>query len=72
MKKIVSAHKKDLWPELTGQIKKSSTTPLVSFLISIMIVLPSAWTLTNANAQTDKDPAFQDAYWTDNNAISFI
>jgi len=70
MKKIVSTHKKDLWSELTGQIKKSFTTPLVSFLISIMIVLPSAWTLTNANAQTDKDPAFQDAYWTDNNAIS--
>lgn len=35
-----------------------------------MLLLPSAWTLGNANAQTDKDPAFQDSYWTDNNAIS--
>jgi hypothetical protein len=35
-----------------------------------MLLLPSTWTLTNANAQTDKDPAFQDSYWTDNNAIS--
>lgn len=38
--------------------------------MSTMLFLPSTWPLTNANAQTDKDPAFQDSYWTDNNAIS--
>jgi hypothetical protein len=70
MMNIVSTHKKDQWHALTGQIKKSSNKPLVYFLIGIMIFLPSAWTLTNANAQTDKDPAFQDSYWTDNDAIS--
>ena len=54
---------------ISCQIKKSSRL-LVYFLVSTMLLLPSAWTLTNANAQTDKDPAFQDSYWTNNNAIS--
>jgi hypothetical protein len=70
MTNIVSAHKKDKWLTLTSLIKKSSTTPIVYFIISVMIFLLSAWTVTNTNAQTDKDPAFQDSYWTDNNEIS--
>lgn len=70
MTNIVSTHKKDKWLTLTSLIKKSSTTPIVYFLISVMIFLLSAWTVTNTNAQTDKDPAFQDSYWTDNNEIS--
>jgi hypothetical protein len=70
MTNIVSAHKKDKWLKLTSLIKKSSTTPIVYFIISVMIFLLSAWTVTNTNAQTDKDPAFQDSYWTDNNEIS--
>ena len=70
MTNIVSTHKKDKWITLTILIKKSSTTPIVYFLISVMIFLLSAWTVTNTNAQTDKDPAFQDSYWTDNNEIS--
>ena len=35
-----------------------------------MLLLSSNWTLTNSNAQTDLDPAFQDSYWTDDNMIS--
>ena len=54
---------------ISYQIRKSLRL-LVYFLVSTMLLLPSTWTLTNANAQTDKDPAFQDSYWTDNNAIS--
>src|SRR5918911_26463 len=49
---------------------RKSLRLLVYFLMSTMLFLPSTWPLTNANAQTDKDPAFQDSYWTDNNAIS--
>jgi hypothetical protein len=51
------------------RIKKSSRVFLYS-LISIMLLLSSNWTLTNSNAQTDLDPAFQDSYWTDDNMIS--
>jgi hypothetical protein len=69
MTNILSTHKKDMQHVISGQIKKSSTL-FVYFLISTMIFFPASWTLTNANAQTDKDPAFQDSYWTDNVAIS--
>ncbi|HZC47960.1 MAG TPA: hypothetical protein VE244_02750 [Nitrososphaeraceae archaeon] len=35
-----------------------------------MLLLSSNWSLTNSNAQTDLDPAFQDSYWTDDDMIS--
>src|SRR5215218_10750313 len=54
---------------ISYRIKKSSRVFLYS-LISIMLLLSSNWTLTNSNAQTDLDPAFQDSYWTDDNMIS--
>ena len=69
MMNIVFICKKHQRHTISCQIKKSSIL-LVYFLVSTMLLLPSAWTLTNANAQTDKDPAFQDSYWTNNNAIS--
>jgi hypothetical protein len=69
MTSIISTYKKDMQRVTSGRIKKSSTL-FVYILISTMIFFPAAWTSTNANAQTDKDPAFQDSYWTDNDAIS--
>ncbi|HKG71119.1 MAG TPA: hypothetical protein VKA87_04425 [Nitrososphaeraceae archaeon] len=53
---------------ISYRIKKSSRVFLYS-LMSIMLLLSSNWTLTNSNAQTDLDPAFQDSYWTDDNMI---
>ena len=56
---------------ISYRIKKSSRVFVVHSLISIMILMSSSnWTLTNSNAQTDLDPAFQDSYWTDDNMIS--
>ena len=69
MTNIVFTCKKHQQHVISYLIRKSLRL-LVYFLVSTMLLLPSTWTLTNANAQTDKDPAFQDSYWTDNNAIS--
>ena len=54
---------------MSCRIKKSSRVFLYS-LISTMLLLSSNWSLTNSNAQTDLDPAFQDSYWTDDDMIS--
>ena len=54
---------------ISCRIKKSSRVFLYS-LISTMLLLSSNWSLTNSNAQTDLDPAFQDSYWTDDDMIS--
>ena len=70
---IVSAHKreKNQHNALSCRIKKSSRVFAVYSLISIIILMSSSnWTLTNSDAQTDLDPAFQDSYWTDDNMIS--
>src|SRR5918996_795253 len=69
MTNIVFNYKKHQRHTICCLIQKSSRV-LFYFLVSTMLLVPSAWTLGNANAQTDKDPAFQDSYWTDNNAIS--
>jgi hypothetical protein len=73
MTNTVSTHKrqKNKQNTISCRIKKSSRAFLVYSLISIMILISSSnWTLTNSNAQTDLDPAFQDSYWTDDNMIS--
>lgn len=70
---IVSTNKrgKNQQNAISCRIKKSSRVFVVHSLISIMILMSSSnWTLTNSNAQTDLDPAFQDSYWTDDNMIS--
>jgi hypothetical protein len=70
---IVSSHKREKNQQnaISCRIKKSSRVFVVHSLISIMILMSSSnWTLTNSNAQTDLDPAFQDSYWTDDNMIS--
>src|SRR5918999_196321 len=70
---IVSTHKREKNQQnaISCRIKKSSRVFVVHSLISIMILMSSSnWTLTNSNAQTDLDPAFQDSYWTDDNMIS--
>ncbi|HEX5976590.1 MAG TPA: hypothetical protein VFY68_04905 [Nitrososphaeraceae archaeon] len=70
---IVSPRKreKNQHNALSCRIKKSSRVFVVYSLISIMILMSSSnWTLTNSDAQTDLDPAFQDSYWTDDNMIS--
>ena len=70
---IVSTNKrgKNQLNAMSCRIKKSSRVFVVHSLISIMILMSSSnWTLTNSNAQTDLDPAFQDSYWTDDNMIS--
>ncbi|HET6799810.1 MAG TPA: hypothetical protein VFH25_04535 [Nitrososphaeraceae archaeon] len=70
---IVSTNKrgKNRQNAISYRIKKSSRVFVVHSLISIMILMSSSnWTLTNSNAQTDLDPAFQDSYWTDDNMIS--
>src|ERR687897_1116613 len=70
---IVSTHKreKNQHNAISCRIKKSSRAFVVYSLIIIMILMSSSnWTLTNSNAQTDLDPAFQDSYWTDDNMIS--
>jgi hypothetical protein len=54
---------------ISCRIKKSSRVFLYS-LISTMLLVSSNWSLTNSNAQTDLDPAFQDSYWTDDDMIS--
>src|SRR5919112_1462688 len=69
MTNIVFNYKKHQLHTISCLIQKSSRL-LFYFLVSTMLLLPSAWTLGNANAQTDKDPAFQDSYWTDDNMIS--
>src|ERR687892_450254 len=69
MTNIVFNYKKHQRHTICCLIQKSSRL-LFYFLVSTMLLLPSAWTLGNVNAQTDKDPAFQDSYWTDNTAIS--
>jgi hypothetical protein len=71
MRNVTSIHKKDLRQHtIVSLIKKSSSSLFVYFFVSTMIILPSTWMLINANAQTDKDPAFQDFYWTDNNTVA--
>src|SRR5918994_5580713 len=70
---IVSSHKreKNQHNAISCRIKKSSRAFVVYSLIIRMILMSSSnWTLTNSNAQTDLDPAFQDSYWTDDNIIS--
>ena len=70
---IVSTHKREKNQQnaISCRIKKWSRVFVVYSLISIMILMSSSsWTLTNSNAQTDLDPAFQDSYWTDDNMIS--
>ncbi len=70
---IVSTHKREKNQQnaISCRIKKSSRAFLVYSLINIMILMSSSnWTLTNSNAQTDLDPAFQDSYWTEDNMIS--
>src|ERR671921_113077 len=71
MTNIAFTHKRETNQKnaISCRIKKSSRVFLYS-LISIMLLLSSNWTLTNSNAQTDLDPAFQDSYWTDDNMIS--
>lgn len=71
MTNIAFTHKREKKQKnaISCRIKKSSRVFLYS-LISIMLLLSSNWTLTNSNAQTDLDPAFQDSYWTDDNMIS--
>lgn len=70
---IVSTHKREKNQQnaISCRIKKWSRAFVVYSLIGIMILMSSSgWTLTNSNAQTDLDPAFQDSYWTDDNMIS--
>ncbi|MBD0361163.1 MAG: hypothetical protein ICV56_10680, partial [Nitrososphaeraceae archaeon] len=73
MTNIVSSHKREKKQQnaISWRIKKSSRVFVVYSLICIMILMSSSnWTLTNSNAQTDLDPAFQDSYWTEDNIIS--
>src|ERR671925_248533 len=69
MSNIRSTDKKNKQYTISDRIKKSIIL-FFYILIVTMIILPSNWMLTNVNAQTDKDPAFQDSYWTDDNTIS--
>src|SRR5919107_1227558 len=73
MTNVVSSHKREKKQQnaISCRIKKSSKIFFVYSLIGIMILMSSSnLTLTNSNAQTDLDPAFQDSYWTDDNMIS--